>query len=405
VGVVNRSQADINSRTAMAAARESERRFFLSRPEYASLHTGVPELVTTLTRLLERSIRAAVPSIQSHIQTSIRSLEGELRSAGSELSPDRGGRLHTALSLLEAFDRSFEGMLKGGRGGGERVRAVFERSLPQALQQLPFATMFSLRSVNECIQAADGFQPHLLAPELGMRRLIREGVSLLRSPAESIVDVVHSILGEIVSNAVADVAAKRPELGRFSALREALTATASAALESLREDARKMCVSLVSMEEVYFTASFFREAQSAMRTHQAEGAPSEEPGKAAGGPQLPRRPPPPPPVADPADSFPPELEAHLKGVSATVSAYVQQVCDGLKRSLPKACVLTQVSAAKKGLLSKLYQELGSLSDDQLKTLLCEDAGAVEQRRSVAQKLRLLRKAREDVNAALLSSPA
>jgi hypothetical protein len=42
-----------------------------------------------------------------------------------------------------------------------------------------------------------------------------------------------------------------------------------------------------------------------------------------------------------------------------------------------------------------------LGDDQLHSLLGEDVSAMESRRAAAHKLKLLRKARDEVNAALL----
>lgn len=132
VGLRLRSQADIVAKANLQSSREAERAFFASRPEYRNLRTGTDELVSTLQKLLERAVRSAVPRIQHHISAASRSVEAELRALGGEAPQDRGGRLHTALSVLDAFQRSFEAHLEGGHGGGERLRVIFERTLPQA---------------------------------------------------------------------------------------------------------------------------------------------------------------------------------------------------------------------------------------------------------------------------------
>lgn len=41
---------------------------------------------------------------------------------------------------------------------------------------------------------ADGYQPHLIAPEQGYRRLIEGSLLLFKGPAEAIVDETHYIL-------------------------------------------------------------------------------------------------------------------------------------------------------------------------------------------------------------------
>ena len=408
VGVVNRSQQDINSKADMAAAREREKSFFASKREYAGLRTGYDELVATLCRLLERAIKRAVPDIQQHIARASRTLEQELRALGAELPTDRGGRLHAVLQLLDALDRSFQALMEGGRGGGERVRAVFDTSLPKAFAELPFSNVFGLKAVNDVIETADGLQPHLLAPELGMRRLIQEGVALLRAPAVAVVDAVHGALCDAIHTALEDVARTHPEVTRYTMLREAMLNTALASLAKCRDEARKTVAILVDCEQAYFTASFFRDdAAQAAGTQLAiqlgmlpsswasntAGPPAEQllsDGPQANGSAKPR----------PRGDLSPEVAAHLRRVSTTVGAYVATVCDGLRKNIPKVVVHTQVLAARKALLGPLFAELGGVTDDQLTALLGEDPIAVERRAAVQQRLLLLRRARDQINAAL-----
>lgn len=45
-------------------------------------------------------------------------------------------------------------------------------------------------TVRKLITEADGYQPHLIAPEQGYRRLIESCVVSIRGPAEAAVDMV-----------------------------------------------------------------------------------------------------------------------------------------------------------------------------------------------------------------------
>ena len=65
----------------------------------------------------------------------------------------------------------------------------------------------------------------------------------------------------------------------------------------------------------------------------------------------------------------PQVETHLRRVSATVAAYVASVCESVKKSVPKAVVHCQVLPAKKSLLQPLYQQVGGIPDEQLEQLL------------------------------------
>ena len=129
-------------------------------------------MVAALSAQLERAIRAQIPRIAEHLERSARQLEAELRDLGGAAPSDRGGMLHALLHACDAFDRSYAALLEGGKGGGERVRAVFDSQLAGSIRALPFAAAFALPAVKRTIESADGYQPHLIAPEAGIRRLI-----------------------------------------------------------------------------------------------------------------------------------------------------------------------------------------------------------------------------------------
>lgn len=78
------------------------------------------------------------------------------------------------------------------RPGGDRIYGVFDNQLPAALKKLPFDRHLSLQSVKKIVSEADGYQPHLIAPEQGYRSLIEGALGYFRGPAEASVDAVSS---------------------------------------------------------------------------------------------------------------------------------------------------------------------------------------------------------------------
>ena len=58
------------------------------------------------------------------------------------------------------------------------------------MKKLPFDKHLSMQNVRKVVSEADGYQPHLIAPEQGYRRLIESGLSYFRGPAEAVVDAV-----------------------------------------------------------------------------------------------------------------------------------------------------------------------------------------------------------------------
>lgn len=80
------------------------------------------------------------------------------------------------------------------RPGGARIYGVFDNQLPAALRKLPFDRHLSLQNVRKVVSEADGYQPHLIAPEQGYRRLIDGTLNYFRGPAEASVDAVRVIM-------------------------------------------------------------------------------------------------------------------------------------------------------------------------------------------------------------------
>ena len=96
------------------------------------------------------------------------------------------------------MDRLFKGFILSltiiicylRRAGGDKIYGVFDHQLPAALKKLPFDRHLSLQNVRKVVSEADGYQPHLIAPEQGYRRLIDGSLSFFKGPAEASVDAV-----------------------------------------------------------------------------------------------------------------------------------------------------------------------------------------------------------------------
>ncbi|XP_008775627.1 dynamin-related protein 1C [Phoenix dactylifera] len=368
VGIVNRSQADINKNVDMIAARRKEQEYFATSPDYGHLahKMGSEYLAKLLSKHLESVIRARIPSIIALINKTIAELEAELDRLGRPIGSDSGAQLYTILEMCRAFDRVFKEHLDGGRPGGDRIYGVFDNQLPAALKKLPFDRHLSLQNVRKVISEADGYQPHLIAPEQGYRRLIDSSLSYFKGPADASVDAVHFILKELVRKSIAET----EELKRFPTLQSDIAAAANEALERFRDDSRKTVLRLVEMESSYLTVEFFRKLP-------------QEPDKGSNS------------SAPTIDRY---GENHLRRIGSNVSAYVGMVCDALKNSIPKAIVHGQVREARRSLLNFFYAQVGSREKKQLSAMLDEDPGLMEKREAIAKRLELYKSARDEIDS-------
>ncbi|CAN4111922.1 unnamed protein product [Withania somnifera] len=356
VGIVNRSQADINKNVDMIYARRKEHEYFATSPEYGHLANkmGSEYLAKLLSKHLEQFIKARIPSITSLINKSIDELESELDHLGRPIAVDAGAQLYTILELCRAFDKIFKEHLDGGRPGGDRIYGVFDNQLPAALRKLPFDRYLSVQNVRKVVSEADGYQPHLIAPEQGYRRLIEGALNYFRGPAEASVDAVHFVLKELVRKSIGEC----QELKRFPSLQSAIAAASNEALEKFRDEGRKTVVRLVDMESSYLTVDFFRK-------------------------------------------LPQEMETPRRGKArscSNVSSYINMVSDSLRNTLPKAVVYCQVKEAKQSLLNYFYTLIGKKEGKALAELLDEDPALMERRMQCAKRLELYKKARDEIDS-------
>ncbi|RWR93289.1 dynamin-related protein 5A [Cinnamomum micranthum f. kanehirae] len=367
IGVVNRSQADINKSVDMIAARRREREYFSNSPEYRHLASrmGSEHLGRVLSKHLETVIKSRIPGIQSLINKSIVELEAELSRLGKPIASDTGGKLYMIMEICRVFDQIYREHLDGIRPGGDKIYYVFDNQFPAALKRLQFDKQLSMENVRKLITEADGYQPHLIAPEQGYRRLIESSLVTIRGPAEAAVDAVHALLKELVHKAVNETA----ELKQYPTLRVEVGNAAFESLDRMREESRKAALKLVDMESSYLTVDFFRKLPQDI---EKGGNPTHS-------------------------IFDRYNDSYLRRVGSNVLQYVNMVCATLRNSIPKSIVYCQVREAKRTLLDHFFTELGKKDPKQLGSMLDEDPAIMERRTALAKRLELYRSAQTEID--------
>ena len=451
--VVNRSQSDIASGVDMLTARANERAWFEAHREVYATETddfdssndnlqattqdmrlhqkrnnlGTDALVSALVNILGEQVRRKIPKIRDTVEMSANALEMELARLGPATPhfEDRGALVHEVLRGCDAYERDFADELDKGTGerdsgGGEAIRALFESALLKNLNAVNLEAFYDPKRVRKVVDASDGFQPHLVAPEMGIRRLIELGLETLHEPVERCVAQVDAVLQSTMRKALRRhagdaektsflAAALAPgekhshrELGsfrtststfassplrRYPRLREAVVAAAADALHRLRRDAHAMTSAMVDMEAAYFDAEFFRKARAerardgdddSTRTAKfATSSPNKEPSDYSDG-----------------------SASRLKTIASSVRLYVEAVRDRLQKTVPKAIVFRQVAVARRGVLATFADRVGGVDDAELRAWMEEDPAVSRRRALCRERLELLDKAREEIQVAM-----
>ncbi|KAI3796609.1 hypothetical protein L1987_39287 [Smallanthus sonchifolius] len=367
IGVVNRSQADINKNIDMISARKREREYFTNSPEYSHLANRMDSehLGKMLSKHLESVIKSRIPGLQSLISRTIIDLETELSRLGKPIAADAGGKLYMIMEICRAFDQTFKEHLDGIRPGGEKVYAVFDNQLPAALKRLQFDKQLSMENVRKIITEADGYQPHLIAPEQGYRRLIESTLVTIKPPTELVVDAVDGILKDLVHKSINETA----ELKQYPSLKVEVTNAACESLDRMRIESKRATLQLVDMESSYLTVDFFRKLPQDI---EKGGNPTHS-------------------------IFDRYNDAYLRRVGSNVLSYVHMVVGTLRHSIPKSVVYCQVREAKRSLVDRFFTELGAKEGRHLGQLLDEDPVIAQRRQNIGKRLELYRAAQSEID--------
>ncbi|KAL8494915.1 hypothetical protein ACS0TY_019179 [Phlomoides rotata] len=368
IGVVNRSQQDINKNVDMIAARRREREYFAQTPEYKHLahRMGSEHLGKVMSKHLEAVIKSRIPGLQSLISKTLTELESELSRLGKPIATDAGGKLYMIMEICRTFDGIFKEHLDGVRPGGDKIYNVFDNQLPAALKRLQFDKHLAMENVRKLITEADGYQPHLIAPEQGYRRLIETALITIKGPAEAAVDAVHAVLKDLIHKSINETV----ELKQYPSLRVEVGNAAIESLDRMKEESKKATLQLVEMENSYLTVDFFRKLPQDV---EKGGNPTHS-------------------------IFDRYNDSYLRRIGTTVLSYVNMVCGSLRNSIPKSIVYCQVREAKRSLLDHFFAELGKKEGKQLGTLLDEDPAIMQRRLSLAKRLELYRAAQSEIDS-------
>ncbi|KAH8522133.1 hypothetical protein H0E87_002954 [Populus deltoides] len=447
VGVVNRSQADINKNVDMIAARRREREYFSSTPEYKHLahRMGSEHLAKMLSKHLEVVIKSKIPGIQSLVNKTISELESELSRLGKPIAADAGGKMYSIMEICRLFDQIYKEHLDGVRPGGDKIYNVFDNQLPAALKRLQFDKQLSMENIRKLITEADGYQPHLIAPEQGYRRLIESSVVTIRGPAEAAVDAtllpyvspklncaeslnmrllwvkkfepgpMFTITGldwlvlpgwdakSKEGQGEGDVFLNLGGLHVFQLadaclfiiqvhglLKDLVHKAISETIELKQYPALRVEVSNAAIESLDRMKDTSKKATLQLVDMECSYLTVDFFRKL---PQDVDK------GGNPTHSiFDRYNDSYLRRIGSTVLSYVNMVCASLRNSIPKSIVYCQVREAKRSLLDHFFTELGKLEQKQLSSLLNEDPAVMERRAAIAKRLELYRSAQAEIDA-------
>nr|XP_027811151.1 dynamin-2 isoform X13 [Marmota flaviventris] len=166
IGVVNRSQKDIEGKKDIRAALAAERKFFLSHPAYRHMadRMGTPHLQKTLNQQLTNHIRESLPALRSKLQSQLLSLEKEVEEYKNFRPDDPTRKTKALLQMVQQFGVDFEKRIEGSGdqvdtlelSGGARINRIFHERFPFELVKMEFDEKDLRREISYAIKNIHG---------------------------------------------------------------------------------------------------------------------------------------------------------------------------------------------------------------------------------------------------------
>ncbi|XP_062866711.1 dynamin-2 isoform X2 [Trichomycterus rosablanca] len=207
IGVVNRSQKDIDGRKDIRAALAAERKFFLSHPAYRHMaeRMGTPYLQKTLNQQLTNHIRETLPSLRSKLQSQLLSMEKEVEDYKNFKPDDPTRKTKALLLMVQQFALDFEKRIEGSGdqvetlelSGGARINRIFHERFPFELVKMEFDEKELRREISYAIKNIHGVRTGLFTPDLAFEAIVKKQIVQLKQPCLKCVDLVVSELSTL----------------------------------------------------------------------------------------------------------------------------------------------------------------------------------------------------------------
>ncbi|XP_012929048.1 dynamin-1 isoform X4 [Heterocephalus glaber] len=258
IGVVNRSQKDIDGKKDITAALAAERKFFLSHPSYRHLadRMGTPYLQKILNQQLTNHIRDTLPGLRNKLQSQLLSIEKEVEEYKNFRPDDPARKTKALLQMVQQFAVDFEKRIEGSGdqidtyelSGGARINRIFHERFPFELVKMEFDEKELRREISYAIKNIHGIRTGLFTPDLAFEATVKKQVQKLKEPSIKCVDMV-------VSELTATIRKCSEKLQQYPRLREEMERIVTTHIREREGRTKEQVMLLIDIELAYMNTN------------------------------------------------------------------------------------------------------------------------------------------------------
>uniref|UniRef100_A0A673J6K8 Dynamin-1-like protein n=1 Tax=Sinocyclocheilus rhinocerous TaxID=307959 RepID=A0A673J6K8_9TELE len=252
IGVVNRSQLDINNKKIVADSIRDEHAFLQKKYPSLANRNGTKYLARTLNRLLMHHIRDCLPELKTRINVLAAQYQSLLSSYGEPVEDMSSTLLQLITKFAAEYCNTIEGTAKyietAELCGGARICYIFHETFGRTLESVDPLGGLTTIDVLTAIRNATGPRPALFVPEVSFELLVKRQVKRLEEPSLRCVELVHEEMQRIIQHCSNY---STQELLRFPKLHDAIVEVVTSLLRKRLPVTNEMVHNLVAIELAY----------------------------------------------------------------------------------------------------------------------------------------------------------
>ncbi|XP_073477991.1 dynamin-1-like protein isoform X3 [Aquarana catesbeiana] len=252
IGVVNRSQLDINNKKIVADSIRDEYAFLQKKYPSLANRNGTKYLARTLNRLLMHHIRDCLPELKTRINVLAAQYQSLLNSYGEPVEDKSSTLLQLITKFATEYCNTIEGTAKyietSELCGGARICYIFHETFGRTLESVDPLGGLTTIDILTAIRNATGPRPALFVPEVSFELLVKRQVKRLEEPSLRCVELVHEEMQRIIQHCSNY---STQELLRFPKLHDAIVEVVTSLLRKRLPVTNEMVHNLVAIELAY----------------------------------------------------------------------------------------------------------------------------------------------------------
>ncbi|XP_030325508.1 dynamin-1-like protein isoform X7 [Calypte anna] len=252
IGVVNRSQLDINNKKSVADSIRDEYGFLQKKYPSLANRNGTKYLARTLNRLLMHHIRDCLPELKTRINVLAAQYQSLLNSYGEPVEDKSATLLQLITKFATEYCNTIEGTAKyietSELCGGARICYIFHETFGRTLESVDPLGGLNTIDILTAIRNATGPRPALFVPEVSFELLVKRQIKRLEEPSLRCVELVHEEMQRIIQHCSNY---STQELLRFPKLHDAIVEVVTCLLRRRLPVTNEMVHNLVAIELAY----------------------------------------------------------------------------------------------------------------------------------------------------------